>query len=176
MKYTGVGLMVALAAFLGGCSAAGASSEDGYIPEGESISVRDTGHPALRNLDAKLVQALHQAADEARADGVELKVTSGWRSKQYQERLLAEAVDRYGSLAKARKFVNTPDQSTHVSGRAVDIGPTRAADWMVQHGSDFGLCQAYGNEIWHFELLTEPGGDCPPQQPDAAGQADQVSW
>jgi zinc D-Ala-D-Ala carboxypeptidase len=162
--------LVAVALVLAGCSGeAGASPEDGYIEDDGSIPVSDTTHPAIRNLDPKLLQALQQAAEAAKTRGVELKVTSGWRSKQYQERLLEEAVERYGSLENARKFVSTPDKSAHVVGKAVDIGPTRAADWMVQHGSDFGLCQAYGNEMWHFELLTEPGGVCPPQRDNAAG-------
>lgn len=163
-------VLVLLALVLAGCSGeAGASPEDGYIEDNGSIPVSDSTHPAIRNLDPKLLSALQDAAEAAKARGVELKVTSGWRSKQYQQGLLDDAVGKYGSLAEARKFVNTPDKSAHVSGKAVDIGPTRAADWMVQHGSDFGLCQAYGNEMWHFELLTEPGGECPPQRQDAAG-------
>ena len=28
--------------------------------------------------------------------------------------------------------------------------PTDADDWLIQHGSDYGLCQTYANEMWHF--------------------------
>ncbi|WP_291413724.1 hypothetical protein [Actinophytocola sp.] len=56
-----------------------------------------------------------------------------------------------------------------MTGEAIDIGPTDAADWFGQHGSDYGLFRAYTNEMWHFELLTTPGGDCPTPQPDATG-------
>ena len=52
----------------------------------------------------------------------------------------------------------------HVTGDAVDVAPTAAAYWMSQHGDRFGLCQAYAKEIWHYELLTEPGGTCPDAQ------------
>jgi D-alanyl-D-alanine carboxypeptidase len=76
---------------------------------------------------------------------------------------------KYGSLEKARRFVNTLEKSTHMSGKAVDIGPTNAADWLIQHSSAYGLCQAYANEMWHFELLRGPGGQCPPARGDAAG-------
>jgi hypothetical protein len=163
-------VLVLLVLVLAGCSGqAGASPEDGKIEDNGSIPLSDTTHPAIRNLDPKLLAALQQAAEAAAARGVELRVTSGWRSKQYQQRLLDQAVDKYGSLEKARKFVTTPDKSAHVSGKAVDVGPTRAADWMVQHGSDYGLCQTYGNEMWHFELATEPGGECPPPLENAAG-------
>ena len=55
----------------------------------------------------------------------------------------------------------TPDESAHVTGDAVDVGPTDAMYWLARHGSDHGLCQTYANEIWHFELAVEPGGRCP---------------
>jgi LAS superfamily LD-carboxypeptidase LdcB len=142
--------------------------DDGNIPENGSVSPFDNDNPAIRNLDPQLRAAVQQAAQDARRR-VEFKVTSGWRSKDYQQHLLDQAVARYGSLGEARKFVNTPEKSTHVSGKAVDIGPTNAADWLVQHGAKYGLCQVYSNEMWHFELLTAPGGDCPPLRSDAAG-------
>jgi hypothetical protein len=163
----GRALIVALGCVLTACTSAPATpSSDGGIAD--SISPADTEHAAIRNLDPHLRQALQDATLDAGRDGVELRVTSGWRSKDYQQRLLDDAVAKYGSLEEARRFVNTPDRSTHVSGDAVDIGPTDAADWMSQHGADYGLCQAYANEIWHFELLTTPGGECPPARPDAS--------
>jgi len=146
-----------------------AAGEDGSIPDHENISPFDAGHAAIRYLDPRLRQAVRDAADDARENGVEVRVTSGWRSMAYQQRLLDEAVVKYGSFEKAREFVNTPEKSTHVSGDAVDIGPTVAADWVIQHGSDYGLCQTYANEMWHFELMTDPGGKCPAPRSDAAG-------
>jgi LAS superfamily LD-carboxypeptidase LdcB len=94
---------------------------------------------------------------------------SGWRSKDLQQRLLDQAIRKYGSVAEARKFVNTPQRSSHVSGKAIDIGPTDAADWLIRKGARYGLCQTYGNEMWHFELSTTPGGTCPDPLTDAAG-------
>ena len=72
----------------------------------------------------------------------------------------------YGSLEEALKFVATPDKSAHVTGDAVDIGPADADSWLMQYGDDYGLCQIFANEIWHFELATTPGGDCPQPLPD----------
>jgi hypothetical protein len=176
IRVRAVGLLVGSLAVVGmaGCGAEAASTppdggSDGSIPTGERVSPFDTGHPAVRNLDEKLLDAVRAAAADARADGIELGVTSGWRSESYQQRLLDEAVARYGDRAEARKFVSTPEESAHVTGEAVDIGPTDAADWLGRHGADYGLCQAYANEMWHFELLTTPGGDCPLPRPDAAG-------
>lgn len=159
-----------LALVLAGCGAerTGAPQGDGHV--GENLSVTDTDHAALRNLDPDLLAAVQAAAADALAqDGIELKVTSGWRSKEYQQELLDEAVSKYGSLEAAREFVNTPDRSTHVTGDAIDIGPTDAADWVIRHGADYGLCQTYANEMWHFELMTEPGGECPAPLSNAAG-------
>ncbi|MFD5435655.1 M15 family metallopeptidase [Kitasatospora sp. NPDC127067] len=142
---------------------------DGEIPDGRTLSPSDTGSPAVGNLDGPLREALQRAAGDARAQGIEMTVTSGWRSKAYQQRLLDRGVVKYGSLEQARKFVNTPEKSAHVSGKAVDVGPTSADYWLIQHGARYGLCQVYANEIWHFELLTRPGGTCPAPLPDAAG-------
>jgi D-alanyl-D-alanine carboxypeptidase len=135
----------------------------GSPPRGadRSLSPLDVHDPELANLDPDLLEAVQQAHDDAAADGVPFWVTSGWRSEEQQQQLLDEAVVTYGSLEEALKFVATPDKSAHVSGDAVDIGPTDADDWLIQHGDRYGLCQAFANEMWHFELSVDPGDDCP---------------
>ena len=61
----------------------------------------------------------------------------------------------------------TPDTSAHVSGDAVDIGPSDAAAWLSAHGAEYGLCQIYGNEPWHYELRPEAREHgCPPPYAD----------
>jgi zinc D-Ala-D-Ala carboxypeptidase len=144
------------------------SIADGYIADGESLSPFDTDYPAISNLDHDLLAAVQRASTDAAHDGVEMLITSGWRSVRYQQTLLDEAVATYGSLAEARKWVNTPEKSTHVSGQAVDIGPVDAMRWLSQHGNGYGLCQTYANELWHYELATTPGGTCPLQISDAS--------
>ncbi|WP_258949832.1 M15 family metallopeptidase [Lentzea californiensis] len=141
-------------------------TDDGSIPKNESISLDDE-HAAIANLDPALLTAMRNAATDAKLAGVELRVTSGWRSREHQQRLLDEAVELYRSEEEARRWVHPPDKSAHVTGKAIDIGPTNADDWLIQHGADYGLCQAYANEMWHFELLTTPGGQCPQPQGNA---------
>ena len=100
-------------------------------------------------------------------DGVTFSVTSGWRSPEYQNRLLREAVFEYGSEEEAARWVATADTSPHVSGDAVDIGPSDAIAWLSRHGARYGLCQIYRNEPWHFELRPEAiDQGCPPLYAD----------
>jgi D-alanyl-D-alanine carboxypeptidase len=140
----------------------------GFLPDGDDgDSPFDTRRRTIGNLEPDLLDAIQAAARDAQADGVRMVVTSGWRSRAHQQRLLTEAISKYGSEEAALHWVSTPDTSAHVTGDAVDIGPTEADDWLSQHGSDYGLCQIFANEIWHFELATTAGGRCPDMLPDS---------
>jgi D-alanyl-D-alanine carboxypeptidase len=138
---------------------------DGAVPDG--VTVFDDEYPAVANLDPALLGALRQAATDAADDGVEFFVDSGWRSPEYQGQLLHEAVSKYGSEEEAARWVATPNTSAHVSGDAVDIGPSDATAWLSEHGAEYGLCQIYGNEPWHYELRPEAiDHGCPPMYAD----------
>jgi D-alanyl-D-alanine carboxypeptidase len=76
-------------------------------------------------------------------------------SPEYQNELLRKAVAQYGSKEEAARWVATATTSTHVSGKAVDIGRSAATAWLSKRGAAYGLCQIYGNEPWHYELRTE---------------------
>jgi D-alanyl-D-alanine carboxypeptidase len=123
---------------------------DGVLPDG--VTVFDDQYPGVANLDPDLLQALREAATDAAHDGVEFFVDSGWRSPEYQNQLLREAVSEYGSEEEAARWVATADTSAHVSGDAVDIGHFDATAWLSEHGAEYGLCQIYSNEPWHYEL------------------------
>ena len=126
---------------------------DGAVPDGTTVFDDDV--PGVAELDSDLLGALRRAATDAADDGVDFSVDSGWRSRAYQEHLLDDAISKYGSEAEAARWVATPDTSAHVSGDAVDIGPSGAADWLSAHGAAYGLCRIYGNEPWHYELRPE---------------------
>ncbi|SOD98674.1 VanZ family protein [Blastococcus haudaquaticus] len=161
-----VGCSSAGSSALAGTSAPGAPAggavtvEDGYVADGEELSAF-ADVPAITGLDDALRTAVQDAARDATADRIDFHVSSGWRSAAYQQALFAAAVERYGSVEAAREWVLRPDESAHVTGDAVDVGPTDAMSWLAQHGADYGLCQTYGNEMWHFELAVERGGECP---------------
>lgn len=138
----------------------------GDVPDG--VTVFDNTYPAVANLDSTLLAALRDAATDAAGDAVEFFVNSGWRSPEYQEQLLDEAVATYGSREEAARWVATPARSAHVSGGAVDIGSSDAQAWLSRNGAEYGLCQIYGNEPWHFELRPEAINlGCPPPYVDA---------
>jgi D-alanyl-D-alanine carboxypeptidase len=137
----------------------------GAVPEGTTVFDHEV--PGVANLDPGLLGALRRAATDAAGDGVDFYVDSGWRSPEYQERLLREAISKYGSEAAATRWVATPDKSAHVSGDAVDIGPSGAASWLSERGAPYGLCQIYANEPWHYELRPEAiAHGCPPMYAD----------
>jgi D-alanyl-D-alanine carboxypeptidase len=138
---------------------------DSAVPDGTTVF--DDDIPAVANLDPALLGTLRQAATDAAGDGIEVIVNSGWRSPEYQEQLLQDAVSEYGSEEEAARWVATADTSPHVSGDAVDIGPSDATAWLSEHGARYGLCQIYGNEPWHYELRPEAiDHGCPPMYAD----------
>ena len=180
---------VALSAVLAGCTSAptgslaqpasaggsvvdsgGLTDDDGYIADGTSLPL-DSDLPAVSRLDPALHSALEEAqsAMEAEGSGSAITIADGWRSERYQEHLFAQAVKQYGSEEEAEKWVKRGNDSAHVRGEAVDIADAGAMDYLNRFGAEWGLCQVYANEAWHFELRTAPGGTCPPQSPDGRG-------
>jgi zinc D-Ala-D-Ala carboxypeptidase len=149
--------------------AAAADTVGGWLPEGQTLSPFDVSHPIVAWLDPTLLKAVQDATRKAAAEGIDIEITSGWRSKGFQQRLFDMGIIDYGSIDVARQFVAAPDVSKHVEGEAVDIAPVEADRWLIRNGAQFGLCQIYANEIWHFELATDDQGRCPPLKPNAAG-------
>ncbi len=150
----------------------GAAATDtigGYLPDGQTLSPFDPANPVIAWLEPALLTAIQQAARTAKDDGIDVQITSGWRTKGFQQRLFDDGVRTYGSVEAAQQFVASPDTSRHVAGKAVDVGPVEADNWLIRNGSQFGLCQIFANEIWHFELAADEDGKCPPLRPNAAG-------
>jgi hypothetical protein len=138
---------------------------DGAVPAGTTVF--DDAIPGVANLDPALLGALRQAGTHAAYDGVEFYVDSGWRSPEYQKLLLQQAILKYGSREEAARWVATPNTSAHVSGNAVDLGRSDATAWLSAHGAEYGLCQIYNNEPWHYELRPEAiDHGCPPTYAD----------
>ena len=140
---------------------------DGSLPDG--VTVLDDELPGIARLDPALRGALRAATDDAAQAGLTISVASGWRSARYQEQLFEQAVSKYGSEEAAARWVARPGTSAHETGQAVDVGPARAAAWLAENGSAYGLCQIYLNEPWHFEWRSEAvDHGCPAAYADPA--------
>ena len=111
-----------------------------------------------------LVARFAAAQSFARADGVVLTLTSGFRSLERQQMLFDREVAIRGSETEAAKWVLPPRYSHHPQGLAIDVnypGDKAGALWLEKNGSRFGLCRVYANEWWHFEGVIAPGERCP---------------
>jgi hypothetical protein len=118
----------------------------------------------LHRLTAEAWTALVQAA---RSDGFGaplLLPISGYRGVKRQEVLWQDALRKYGSKEKARKWVAPPGGSAHQTGRAIDfyLGGKNSSEnaanlrklsvyrWLVANAARFGF-YPYEREPWHWE-------------------------
>ncbi|AWG64762.1 carboxypeptidase [Mycobacteroides abscessus] len=127
---------------------------------------------AIIRLNPRLLAALQAAARTAAAEGVQVEISSGWRSKRFQQLLLDEHAQTHKNPRTAAETVISPGLFKHVSGDAVDV-PAATADWLASHGAEFGLCQVYAEEPWHFELLATAHGSCPTLRQGLVAAEDQ---
>jgi hypothetical protein len=119
----------------------------------------------VSDLNIKVRNRFLAAQAEARKDGINLVITSGFRTAARQEYLFKRAIQKYGSAEEASKWVLPPDKSHHPDGIALDINyPGNPGDtkWLEVNGYKYGLCRVYKNEWWHFEPVIAPGEKCPP--------------
>ncbi len=157
--------MAAPVVVLGGTlGTATATATPGDIAEGLGSAAGTEG------LDPLLALAYTMAADAARAEGVPLSITSGYRTPAEQQAMWDDGVATYGSPEEARRWVLPPGESTHVTGQAIDVGPQAGAQWLEANGNRWGLCRTFLNEWWHFELVGLPGLPCPAMLPDASAR------
>ena len=106
----------------------------------------------------------------AARDGINLYITSGFRTQARQEILFAEAIKKYGNETEAAKWVLPAHFSHHPQGLAIDVNYPKdplGAQWLEDNGARYGLCRVYANEWWHFEGVIAPGQSCPRLAPNA---------
>ena len=114
--------------------------------------------------------AAMQAA--AAADGITLLIVSGYRSIDYQARLIRKKLNAGQSLSEILEVNAAPGHSEHHTGRAIDIASpgsrplteeferSEAFAWLGEHAGGFGFVMSYprGNpagfiyEPWHWAL------------------------
>jgi LAS superfamily LD-carboxypeptidase LdcB len=127
------------------------------------------------NLNFHVKNRFLAAQSEARKEGINLVITSGFRTADRQEYLFKKAIAKYGSEKEASKWVLPPSKSHHPDGIALDVnypGDQVETKWLEKNGFKYGLCRVYKNEWWHFEPLVAPGEVCPALVPNALTKVD----
>ena len=147
-------------------------TENGCIYPEESLGTEPISHSDIRptQIDKTFEARFLAAQAAAKAAGFNLRITSGFRTQQLQEKLHADAVKKYGSEEEASKWVLPKEVSHHTWGTAIDVnypGDRVAVKWLEDNGSTFGICRVYKNEWWHFEPVIAPGELCPPMMANA---------
>ena len=97
---------------------------------------------------APAAERLNAMIADAKASGVTISVTDGYRTYDSQVRLAQQkGLYSQGGLAAV------PGTSEHGWGLAVDLGlnPT-GQSWMRQHAKDYGFVENVPREPWHWEF------------------------
>lgn len=119
----------------GGVEAAKAGS-------GNGSTVERQGKP----IGAHIAKQFDAMVAAAKKDGVNITITSGFRSRAEQEKLYAAYKNGTGNLAAK------PGTSNHESGDALDLGPPSAFAWLKQNAGQFGFKNKIASEPWHWSL------------------------
>jgi hypothetical protein len=96
-----------------------------------------------------VAEAFDRMAAAARGDGVDLIVTSGFRTDAEQAVLFAAHPDP--------KWVAPPGKSLHRLATELDLGPPAAYGWLARNAERFHFVQRYSWEPWHFGFTLNAG-------------------
>lgn len=170
----------------------GYASTHGWVLQPEAPTLVDAGRDVYGRplrLAPRAARAMRAMTLAAARDGVILRAVSGFRSFDYQRRLLRRKLDRGLPLASVLRVNALPGYSEHHSGLALDFttpgvpaadvsfARTPAYDWLVRHAGDYGFALSYpaGNaqgiafEPWHWRYAAPapPAGSRLAQAPSA---------
>jgi hypothetical protein len=122
---------------------------------------------AITGLQPQFRDKVWELLQAAQADGLNLRITSAYRSPEVQAQLWENALATYGSEEAARKWVAPPGRSQHNRGTAVDFaGPggllrdanSPEAQWLAANAGRFGLDIPMSWEPWQVEMAGARGG------------------
>jgi len=108
-----------------------------------------------------VARAFDRLAAAARGDGVDVLVSSGFRSDAEQAVLWARNPDP--------RWVAPPGRSLHRYGTELDLGPPAAYAWLRANARRFHFVQRYSWEPWHFGFVLNARSA--PRAPAAEGSA-----
>lgn len=150
---------------------------EGYQPE-DLTPIKyfvDNRPPSARFMRAEAAQAFHKMVEEAGKEGIEIRMTTAYRSYSYQKTLYEMYVNQSGE-EEANRFSAKPGQSEHQTGLAVDVsaqsvnyqltssfGDSIEGEWVAAHAHEFGFIirypsgkediTGYNAEPWHLRYV-----------------------
>ncbi len=132
---------------------------------------------SYKKVDFRIYSSLKEMFEAAKEDGVNLRISSAYRSRFEQNKILAKKISAYEhdgfshkkAEKEALKWVAKPGYSEHETGLAVDInrkGRTSskvAYKWLSDNGYKYGFIKRYpnnkkditgiSNEPWHYRYV-----------------------
>lgn len=148
-----------------------------FEPKLENLSVAHGDWTGDNRADWRTIEPLEEMFAAAKNDGVELLVTSAYRSQEDQIKLHESSVSRYGA-DWAAKYLEGAGRSEHQLGLAIDMttySPSckinfdncaiseRTANWLAKNGPGFGFILRYppgkeqetglAYESWHYRYV-----------------------
>ncbi|MEE1043605.1 MAG: D-alanyl-D-alanine carboxypeptidase family protein [Clostridia bacterium] len=120
-------------------------------------------------LSAVAYEKYVQMADDAKKDGLTMKVVSAYRTEDYQKNLYNNKVRTTGKV-NADNYSARPGFSEHQTGLAVDISSTKGVfeytpefKWLQKHAHEYGYIlrypkgkewiTGYSYEPWHYRYV-----------------------
>ena len=134
-------------------------------PGGISFREKENGGPVsgTEGLTNDFSKRLKAFIIDAKSQGIDLGIGSGYRSYEKQKKLWEQALKKYGSPEKARKWVAPPGGSFHNKGLAVDLNSggqflgnaknNKATKWAHANAKKYGLFFRMNHEPWHIEPI-----------------------
>ena len=112
---------------------------------------------------------LQKMTEDAKKNGIEIRVSSGYRSYSYQSKLFSKYVSVHGKK-NTQSFSAPPGASQHQLGTAIDLGSiddsyadTAEGKWMLNNAWKYGWSLSYPKgmehitgykwECWHYRYL-----------------------
>ena len=128
-----------------------------------------------RYMRAEAAEAFHKLVEKAAEENIELKMTTAYRSYDFQKTLFDGYVKREGEAA-ANRYSARPGESEHQTGLAVDVSSpsvgyqltgeyanTVEGKWLAAHAHEFGFIirfpqgkediTGYLYEPWHIRYV-----------------------
>lgn len=141
-----------------------------------SVASKNTRNGAKLRKEAN--EAFKRLCADAEKDGIEIRITTAYRSYSFQKTLYTRYVNNDGKAA-ADTYSARPGYSEHQTGLSMDLGGkspsgvwdlsyfdgTEAFDWMQEHAVEYGFIlrfpedkvdiTGYQYEPWHYRYVGE---------------------